>query len=80
MASTTFTKGSPEQSAFRDFWELCQKYWIPEDTDEYWHGFINDGEQFYQKHKAQPMARPAVGMLMNYLENKYKEEKKNAET
>lgn len=35
-AEQRFVKGTEEYELFNDFWKLCQSFWIPEDTDEYW--------------------------------------------
>lgn len=36
MAEQRFVKGTEEYVLFNDFWKLCQSFWIPEDSDEYW--------------------------------------------
>ena len=41
MASAKFNKGSEEWMMFTDFWNLCQKYWIVENTDEYWDSLVD---------------------------------------
>ena len=35
MASVKFSKGSEEWQMFIDYWNLCQKHWQVESTDEY---------------------------------------------
>lgn len=62
---TAFVKGSPEQQMFMEFWELCQEYWEPEDTDEYWVAFSWDLNEFGMKY--QPFSRMLANTLRNYL-------------
>lgn len=31
-----FLKGTEEWTMFMEFWNLCQKYWIPESEDSWW--------------------------------------------
>ena len=50
MGSVTFGKTSSEWQMFRDFWNLCQKYWAPEKNDEYWEELINSGDAFCKKY------------------------------
>lgn len=56
MGAQKFEKGSEEWQMFMDYWELCQKHWIPDDTDEYWQGLIDGINAFYKKHNT-PFAR-----------------------
>lgn len=35
MSAVKFSKGSEEWMMFTDFWQLCQKHWEVELTDEY---------------------------------------------
>ena len=46
MASKKFAKGSDEWMMFMDFWNLCQKFWISEDTDEYYEQLIKENNFF----------------------------------
>lgn len=80
MASYKFEKGSPEQEAFFEFWNICQKYWIPENSDEYWQAFIEEHKRFFDKFGHNKLARGAMNSLVIYLENKLKEDSTNAET
>lgn len=50
MASKKFTKDTSEWMLFQDFWSLCQKYWQPEESSEYWHALINDTDNFTRKY------------------------------
>ena len=46
-----FGKDSTERQMFVDFWNLSQRYWIPEDSDEYWSNLLYDVEEFANKYK-----------------------------
>lgn len=50
MAAQRFEKGSEEWQMFMDFWQLCQKYYVPEETEEYWQSVIDDGNTFIKKY------------------------------
>lgn len=50
MAAQKFEKDSEEWKMFMDFWQLCQKYWIPDSSDEYWEAFSAETNKFYKKH------------------------------
>jgi thymidylate kinase len=50
MASKRFSKNTEEFMMFQDFWQLCQKYWEPEDNDEYWESVIADAGVFTKKY------------------------------
>ena len=63
-----FTKGSKEQKMFNDFWNLCQDFWEPEQTDEYWKTFIKRSEQFGNMYGQ--FSRDLGNALREYLINK----------
>lgn len=50
MAAQRFEKGSEEWQMFMDFWQLCQKYYVPEETEEYWQSVIDGGNAFIKKY------------------------------
>ena len=76
MAEKKFSKGSEEWQMFMDYWELCQKYWEPEDNDEYWESLINAGDAFCKKYDSQ-YARDLVLAFMASRENMWKSFKKS---
>lgn len=76
MASKRFEKGSEEWQMFTDFWKLCQKYWEPEQTDEYWECAVKEFDSFYKKYRTPYAKHLAVGML-NALEETEKGKRKN---
>lgn len=80
MASKRFEKGSAEWKLFQEFWSLCQKYWIPEDTDEYWEDVVKTTDDFYKKYKDtnDTFARKIVLAFVETLECKSKEKNEDA--
>ena len=73
-----FEKGTFEQKAFAAFWELCQAFWIPEASDEYWEQYIAAANDFFNNYGSKnTLARACTKELTNYLERKYKEETKD---
>ena len=60
-----FKKGSLERAFFSEFYELCEKYWVPEDNDDYWHEVIKVTDEFVQKYKD---VHPAVrSMTLGFI-------------
>lgn len=49
-------KGTEEFQMFQDFWQLAQKYWIPEKSDSYWNAIVKDCEKFAKQYKSIPMS------------------------
>lgn len=71
MAGVKFAKGSEEWQMFIDFWNLCQKYWIPEEKESYWKSLVSDAEEFIKKYNSD-FARELAMVLMAEMEMKYK--------
>ena len=76
----TFEKGSQEQQAFSDFWNLMQDYWEPEDNEKYWDDYITESNGLFHRYGKNKLVRDVINCFTDYLEYKFKEEKKNAET
>ena len=57
MAEQRFVKGTEEYVMFNDFWKLCQSFWIPEDTEEYWKKLKCEQERFKRDCGSIPMTR-----------------------
>ena len=76
MASVKFQKGSEEWAMFNEYWSLVQKYYIPEDTDQYWDDVIADMNRFAKKYASVPLARKITMAFMQTLEDKYKKQRK----
>lgn len=56
-----FKKGSLERAFFSEFYELCEKYWVPEDNDNYWKSMIRDTEALNEKYKElQPLSKELI--------------------
>lgn len=51
MAAVKFNKGSEEWMMFMDYWNICQKYWIPNNSDEYWQELMEDINIFMEKYR-----------------------------
>lgn len=73
MASVKFSKGTEEWLMFMDFWNLCQKYWQVEETDEYWDNIIADASEFSEKYKSIPLA---IKISVAFLESQNQKSKK----
>lgn len=68
MASVKFPKGSEEWTMFMDFWGLCQKYWQPEEPDEWWDEALGACNDFAQKYGNNGFPRGLVMALVRKLE------------
>lgn len=56
-----FKKGSLERAFFSEFYELCEKYWVPDDSDDYWKSMIRDTEVLNEKYKElQPLSKEII--------------------
>ena len=71
MAEVKFTKDDPEFKILNEFWALLQRYYIPEQSDEYWEALIADVNKFLEGNP-QALARGLSKFLTTYLENKMK--------
>lgn len=69
MAEVKFTKGSEEWIMFNEYFKLCQKYWEPENNDEYWDSLITETDVFYEKYKTD-FSRSLAMALVNEAERK----------
>ena len=74
MAEVKFEKGSKEWEMFMDFWKMCQKHWIPDETEEYWIALSNDINDFYKKHNTS-FAKRLYWALHQEMEQKMKDRK-----
>ena len=50
MGGVKFEKGSKEFCFFTEFWMLVQKYYIPEDTEEYWQSLDDNANELAEKY------------------------------
>lgn len=63
-----FAKGSSEWMMFMDYWALCQKYWVPEKSDEWWDEVIREIDNFAKKYGSTVFVRGLCMSLINKLE------------
>lgn len=66
-----FAKDTDEWMLFTDFWKLCQKYWIPEDRDEWWNEALKAIDEFVKKHNKTSFAKGLALVLIQELEIKH---------
>ena len=71
-----FAKGSSEWMMFMDYWALCQKYWEPEDSDEWWEEVIREIDVFIKKYGATAFVRGLCMALVKELEMKHLSKRK----
>ena len=69
-----FAKGSSEWMMFMDNWALCQKYWEPDDNDDYWESVVKETDVFYRKYNSE-FAKSLALTLVNELERKSRSRK-----
>lgn len=55
-----------------EFWELCKKYWNPEENDEYWETLKNELDDFWKGQQGENsiFARGLADALNNFLAKK----------
>ncbi len=61
-------KGMQEWQMLREFWELFQDYYIPEDTDEYWSGMIRDFSAYMDRYSGTELEGLARCMTMEVMD------------
>ena len=54
MSRVNFEKESKERQMFINFWDMCQRFWIPEKDDLYWNEFIAAVDAFTVKYQDIP--------------------------
>ena len=78
MAEVKFIKGSEEWQMFMDYWALCQKYWEPEDSDEWWEEVLHEIDVFAKKYVSTVFVRGLCMAFVDELEAKHKSSKRNS--
>ncbi len=68
MAEVKFSKGSEEWQMFMDYWSLCQKYWKPEQSDEWWDEAMKEINSFSKKYGSTVFVRGLCLALMKKLD------------
>lgn len=76
MAAVKFQKFSEEYMMFKDFWELCQKFWVPEEEDSYWEALVDETNIFLQKYQFLHIAKE-LAMSFSIAQDKRLKELKN---
>lgn len=71
MASVKFNKDSPEFTILNEFWAMLQKFYVPEESDEYWQEFIAEYDDFIRRHPDE-LSRQLLKAMHIYLEKKLK--------
>ena len=71
MAAKKIEKGSGEWNLFMDYWAIYQKYFDPEENDEYWESLRDDLDGFWKKYQGQAGSFPRG--LANVLNQHMKE-------
>lgn len=74
MAEQKFTKGSEEWMMFQEYYQLVQKFYVPENVDNYWkelHDALTDFGNKYGR-----FAKKLALAYMNEMEQKLKDSKK----
>ena len=69
-----FAKGSSEWMMFMDYWALCQKYWEPDENDDYWESVVKETDVFYRKYNSE-FAKSLALTLVTELERKSRQRK-----
>ena len=63
---------------FMDYWALCQKYWEPEDSDEWWEEVLHEIDVFAKKYVSTVFVRGLCMAFVDELEAKHKSAKRNS--
>lgn len=77
MSEAKFAKGSEEWQMFMDYWELCKKYWEPEESDEWWDEALKEVDKLAKKYGSTVFIRGLCMALVNELEVKHVSFKKS---
>ena len=67
MAEKKIEKGSEEWQFFQDFFKLRQKYYIPDNEDDWISELIDTGESIIDKYKNTDFAEFAQGIILEHF-------------
>ena len=72
LAGKKFEKTSGVWKLFMEYWAICQKYWEPEENDEYWEALKIELDSFWKRYddELSVFARGIADVLNNYLAKK----------
>lgn len=76
LSGSVYEKDNIGFKMFQDFLEVIKKYYIPEETDEYWEKVIADMDKFAKKYENVPLARKITMAFIQALEEEYKNQRK----
>ncbi len=72
MAGVKFEKGSKEWYMFHDYWKLCQKFWVPEDNDEYFEAVVRETDKFYKKYRDIGLGKKIALAFVDTIDEQYR--------
>ena len=77
-----FPPESAENQIYKDLYAIHAKYKDPDETEEYWDGFIDEIGKLYIHDEFYELRRGYARVLADFLENKLKRKRgtENAET
>ena len=67
-----FDKNGVERKMFADFYKMCEEYWTPDGSDDYWNAVVKASDEFNDKYKdLHPMVFQLTMAFVKGLEDKY---------
>lgn len=67
MAEKKIENGSDEWQFFQDFWKFRQKYYIPDNEEDWIVEMMNAGEMIIEKYKNTDFAKFAQGLIFEHF-------------
>lgn len=66
-----FDKNGVERKMFADFYKMCEEYWTPDASDDYWKAVVKASDKFNEKYKdLHPMVFQITMAFVKGLEDK----------
>lgn len=66
-----FDKNGVERKMFADFYKMCEEYWTPDGSDDYWNAVVKASDEFNDKYKdLHPMVFQLTLAFIKGLEDK----------
>lgn len=72
MAGKKFAKDSEEFRFFAEFWQMVQKYYLPDQSDEYWDAVLHDAASLGKKYPGE-FYKCIIQGFLDYAEKASKE-------
>ena len=67
-----FDKNGVERKMFADFYKMCEEYWTPDGSDDYWNAVVKASDEFNDKYKdLHPMVFQLTMAFIKGLEDKH---------